>query len=160
MTEKNVMENSMNPRPKTRKKIHWKSVLLGLAILCCGMVIGVGITLHVGHSMILHTLNPGDRMASHITRKIDRKLDLTDEQKAEVEKIVTHRVSEFRNILDTMYPDIKKQITSMHQEVAGILTEKQRVKWEKHTRKIQRKLEQHKPKGTGPDKPDQPSGIE
>jgi adenylate kinase family enzyme len=77
-------------------------------------------------------------MAERITKHIDRDLDLTDEQRAQVAKIVARRVLAFRSILIDAYPRIKEQFQLLHDEVAPILTEEKKLKWEKHYEKMQK----------------------
>ncbi len=136
--EKEIKESPVNTPPQTRKKNRWKSVLLGLVILFCGMVIGAGITFHAGNVMMFRAISPGGEMAERVTKHIDRDLDLTDEQRSQVAKIVAHRVSAFKNILIDAYARIKEEFESLHDEVAPILTEEQKLKWEKHYKKIQK----------------------
>jgi hypothetical protein len=130
--EKESKESPVNPPPQAPKKRRWKLVLFGLIILFCGMVIGAGITFHVGSIMIFHAMSPGDEMAERITKRIDRDLDLTDEQRSQVAEIVARRVSAFKDILTGVYPRIKEQFALLHDEIAPILTEEQKLKWEKH----------------------------
>lgn len=141
MKEKETQDHPANAPPKKRR---WKVILLGLVILFCGMIIGGGLTLHIGHLMIFHALNPGDEMASHISRRIDRKLDLTETQRSQVNQIVDRRVAAFKEILNEAYPQIQEQIQLMHDEVDRVLTEKQKVKWEEHIDNMKRRLERHK----------------
>lgn len=136
--EKELKECSVNTPSQTLKKKSWKSVLLGLVILFCGMVIGAGITFHAGHVMMFHAISPDGEMAERITKRIDSAIDLTDEQRSQVEKIVAHRVSAFKNILIDIYPRIKEQFKFLHDEVAPILTEEQKLKWENHSIKMQK----------------------
>ncbi|MBI4596008.1 MAG: hypothetical protein HY730_06475 [Candidatus Tectomicrobia bacterium] len=136
--EKEIKEIPVNTPSQTPKKSRWKLVLLGLVILFCGMVIGAGITFHVGHVMIFHAISPNGEMAGRITKQIDRDLNLTDEQRSQVDKIVAHRVSAFGSILIEAYPKIKEQFELLHDEVAPILTEEQKLKWEKHYEKMQK----------------------
>jgi len=135
---KELKESSANTPPQTPKKRGWKLVLLGLVILFCGMVIGAGITFHVGNVMMFHAITPGDEIAERVTKRIDRDLDLTDEQRPQVSEIVAHRVSAFKNILLDAYTRIKAQFELLHDEVAPILSEEQKLKWEKHYKKMQK----------------------
>ena len=130
-------ESPLNPPTQTPKKRRWKLVLLGLIILFCGMIIGAGITFHIGNVMILHVLGPGDEMADRITKRIDRNLDLTDKQRSQVAEIVARRVSAFKRILFDVYPKVKEQFALLHDEIAPILTEEQKRKWEKHYERMQ-----------------------
>ncbi len=133
-------EIRVNTPPQAPKKRRWKLALWGLVILLCGMVIGAGITLHVGGFMIFRAMTPDGKTAEHITKRIDRDLDLTDQQKSQVSQIVAHRVSAFKSILIEDYPRIKEQFELMHTEVASLLTEEQKLKWEKHYKKVQKVL--------------------
>jgi len=136
--ENEIKEIPVNTPSQTPKKSRWKLVLSGLVILFCGMVIGAGITFHAGHVMMFRTISPNGDMAERVTKHIDRDLDLTDEQRPQVAKIVTHRVSTFKNILIDAYAGIKEQFELLHDEVAPILTEEQKLKWEKHYERTQK----------------------
>ncbi len=124
--------------PQAPKKRRWKLAVWGFVILLCGMVMGAGITLHAGSFLIFRAMSPDGKMAEHITKRIDRDLHLTDEQKSQVSKVVDHRVSEFKSILLDVYPRIKEQFELMHVEVAPLLNEEQKSKWEKHYKKVQK----------------------
>jgi hypothetical protein len=136
--EKEKKENPVNTPSQTPKKRPWKSVLLGLVILFCGMVIGAGITFHAGPVMMFHAIRPGDEIAERVTKRIDRDLDLTDEQRSQVAKIVAHRISVFKSILTDAYTRIKEQFELLHDEVVPILSAEQKLKWEKHYKKMQK----------------------
>jgi hypothetical protein len=136
--EKEIKESPVNTPSQTPKKSRWRWVLLGLAILFCGMVIGAGVTFHAGHVIMFRAISPGGNMAERVTKRIDRDLDLTDEQRAHVSKIVTHRVSTFKTILIDAYAGIKEQLELLHDEVVPILTEEQKLKWERRYKKMQK----------------------
>ena len=136
--EKEIKESPVNTPSQTPKRNRWKLVLLGLVILFCGMVLGAGITFHAGHVMMFRVISPSGKMAERVTKHIDRDLGLTDEQRSQVAGIVAHRVSAFKNILIDTYPRIKEQFELLHDEVAPILTEEQKLKWEKHYKKLEK----------------------
>lgn len=123
----------------------FKSFLLGVLILFFGMVIGAAATLFVGHQMLSKALQPGHEMATHLTRGIERKLDLNDAQKIQVRKIVDARVAAFRGILGDVYPKILGQFELLHTEVGQLLTEEQKIKWEAHYEKIRENVLSHMP---------------
>lgn len=135
---KEIKEIPVNTPSQTPKKGRWKLVLWGLVILFCGMVIGAGITFQAGHVMMFRAISRSGDMAERVTKHIDRDLDLTDEQRSQVAKIVAHRVSTFRNILIDAYAGIEEQFQLLHDEVAPILTEEQKLKWEKHYERTQK----------------------
>jgi hypothetical protein len=136
--EKERKETQVSAPPQAQKRIRWKMVLLGVVILLCGMVIGAGITFHVGNVMIFRAMSPGSGMGEHITKRINRDLRLTDEQRSQVAKIVAHRVAAVKSILMDAYPRIKDQFELFHDEVTPLLTEEQRLKWERHYQKMQK----------------------
>ncbi len=138
--EKESKESPVNPPPQAPKKRRWKLVLLGLIILFCGTVIGAGITFHMGSVMIFHAMSRGDEMAERIAKRIDRDLSLTEAQRSQVAEIVARRVSAFKRILTEIYPRIKEQFTLLHDEIAPILTEEQKLKWEKHYQRMQKMI--------------------
>ena len=135
---KEVKEIPVNTPSQIPKKSRWKSVLLGLLILFCGMVIGAGITFHGGHVMMFRAISRSGDMAERVTKHIDRDLELRDEQRSQVAKIVAHRISMSKNILIDAYARIEEEFELLHDEVAPILTEEQKLKWEKHYKKIQK----------------------
>ncbi len=136
--EKEIKESAVNTPSRPPKKRRWKLLLLGLVILICGMVIGAGITFHAGHVLMFRAVSPGGEMAERVTRHINRDLDLTPEQRSQVAKIVAHRVSAFKDIFMDAYTRLKQQFELLHDEVAPVLSEEQKVKWEKHYNKMQK----------------------
>ncbi len=92
--------------------------LWGLVILFGGMVIGAGITFHAGQAIIFRAITPSDEMALRVTEHIARDLGLTDEQRPQVAKIVTRRVSAFKSIFMDAFPGIKEQFELLRDEVA------------------------------------------
>jgi hypothetical protein len=140
--EKESRESSVNLPSQAPKKRRWKLVLLGLIILFCGMVIGAGITFHMGSVMIFRAMGPGDGMAERIAKRIDRDLGLTEAQRTQVAEIVARRVSAFKRLLTEIYPRIKGQVTLLHDEIAPILTEEQKLKWAKHCKRMQEVITQ------------------
>ena len=136
--KKEIKANPADTQAQTPKKGRWKLILLGLVILFCGMIIGAGITFQAGHVMMFRAIRPGGGMAERVTKHIDRDLHLTDEQRAQVARIVSHRVSAFKGILMDAYVRTKEEFELLHDEVVPLLTEEQKPKWEKHFKKMQR----------------------
>jgi RNA 3'-terminal phosphate cyclase len=136
--EKEFKEKSANTSSQSSKKRSWKLVLLGMVILFCGMVIGSGITFHLGNVMMFHAVSPGGEMAERVMKRIDRRLDLTDSQRARVSEIVAHRVSVFKSIFMDSHIRIKEQFELLHDEIAQVLSKEQKLKWEKHYKKMQK----------------------
>ncbi|MEW6379337.1 MAG: hypothetical protein AB1611_06995 [bacterium] len=100
---------------------------------------------YMGHAMLFQALHSGNKMAEHITRRIAWKVDLTPQQRKQVEIIVRTGVAGFREIIDSVYLQVEEQFELLHQEVNSLLTEEQKVKWEKHYKKMKDKLNRHRP---------------
>jgi LPS O-antigen subunit length determinant protein (WzzB/FepE family) len=128
------------PSPPVARKGRYKSALLGVLILFFGMVIGAGVVLYAGHKVLYKALHPGHEMAEHLTRRIDRKLDLTDAQETQVRKIVNLRVAAFRGVLVEAYPEILEQFDLLRTDVEQLLTEEQAVKWKAHYQNIRKRI--------------------
>jgi hypothetical protein len=128
----------VNTPSRSLRRGRWKLVLLGLVILFCGIIIGAGITFRVGHVMIFRAASPRGDLAERLTKRIDRDLHLTDEQRAQVAQIVALRVGAFKGILTEAYVRTKEEFELFHDEVVPILTEEQKLKWEKGYKKIQK----------------------
>jgi hypothetical protein len=91
-----------------------------------------------GHVMTFYARSPAGEMAERITKRIDRELDLTDEQRSQVAKIVAQRVFAFKNTFNDAYFRIKEEFELLHDEVAPILSDEQKLKWEKRYKKMQK----------------------
>jgi hypothetical protein len=117
----------------------WRAWLPGAAILFCGIIIGAVGTLVFKHRAVAHLrgLSPaqvGERLGS----RVQDKLDLTDEQAARVQDIITRRVGNLRAIRDEAIPRFVEQWILLKQEVDAELDgEEQRVEWRRRTDRVE-----------------------
>jgi Spy/CpxP family protein refolding chaperone len=72
-------------------------------------------------------------VSARIVRAMDRELDLTDAQRADVEKILAARQSRIERVWKDLRPQIRAEIDRTNREIEAVLTEEQKPKFRKLT---------------------------
>lgn len=126
----------VEPRSSS-KKGRWRLLLAGVVILVCGIVIGSGLTIIVVRKMIINSMRHPERIPNRITRRMKRKLDLTDEQAQRVKETVARYMHQLERIRKESRPRVYRQLEMLKEEVAKILNEKQRKVWRKRFKKLE-----------------------
>ncbi|MFP4026965.1 MAG: hypothetical protein ACLFWL_04175 [Candidatus Brocadiia bacterium] len=86
-TEK--IETEEHNARKPRKKRRWlRSVLVGAAILVCGMVIGVCLALGIVRNRVIELIHHPEKRTEVMVRRLDRKLNLSDQQQDDVREVL------------------------------------------------------------------------
>ena len=124
--------------PKKRRR--WLKVVLGLIILLCGFVLGVGTTLVVSKHRIFRIMHDSDHVANEITWRLSWWLNLSDEQKITVKQILTKRHKALQKIFIKTWPQVDHQLNLVEQEVSKVLNPKQAAKWQKKFRKMRKRI--------------------
>lgn len=124
--------------PAPQKGRRWKLVFFGIIILLCGVVIGAGSTAIFRHKMLVHGMQRHDRMHGRAATHMKKRLNLSDEQAKEVEKILDNRMGAVRMIWREAYTDSRGQITLMKEEMSKVLTEEQAQKLRRRFRRYER----------------------
>jgi len=121
--------NQAHPVPpaaaKTRRNLRLKVVLLGLAILLSGVVIGAGGMLFWGRELILKRLQhvrPGPEM---ICQRLEKTLGLNSGQKVEVERILKEYFPRIREIRQRKDQLTHEAFRAMHREIFAVLDPRQ-----------------------------------
>lgn len=128
MTDSNT--DNFTPQTKRMRRVRlWAIALLGLILFIAGGAVGGGTsTIIILNSLHHKTYN--SRWATHkITMRLQRRLDLTRAQTNKINHIVEthqHNIKEFRH---SAHQNIETQLQQMRDEIAQVLTEKQRKKW-------------------------------
>lgn len=129
------------PKPKRGKL---RPLLLSFLIFFCGMIVGGGLVTGVfGH--FIHSSKYPEKIVNHIIGKIDRRLDLDDEQLAQVERIINERNRNLQNIRKTIGPQIQNEILTAHRQIRAVLNPEQQKKWDKWFNKIRRRWKKRLP---------------
>ncbi|HEU5162757.1 MAG TPA: hypothetical protein VFV54_06410 [Thermoanaerobaculia bacterium] len=74
-------------------------------------------------------------MARHLVRRIDRELDLTDAQEAEVARILETHTGRMKGRMGAMHRELHGEMEAAHREIAVVLTPEQREELERLRRR-------------------------
>lgn len=123
-----------------------KSVLSGLVILAAGAAIGASL-------MFLHLSNAEDRygrepeiFAEHMLRQLGRELNLTPQQRRQLDPILRQHHKTLSDIRAGVRPQIVRQLEQLDADIAAVLTVEQAQIWQQKIRR----LEEHFPTFRGP----------
>jgi septal ring factor EnvC (AmiA/AmiB activator) len=134
-------ERKTSPSATTARRTgrHWTwSVLIGAAILVCGIIIGVCLTLIVVRNRVIELIQHPEKRTEAMVARLDRALDLRDEQRAEIRDILQRHRSEFNEIRREVGPRVKNQIEALDRDISEVLTDEQRQKWDRYLKRLRR----------------------
>ena len=114
---------------KRRRRPRLRMVLFSLALVLCGMIIGSGLTAHFIWSHVHDAFSNPEKVSERITHHLTRRLELTEEQSAQVGAIVTTRHQNLYNIREDTAPLIHDELEAMGDEIEAILTPEQSEEW-------------------------------
>lgn len=124
---------SQSAPPPAPRRWPWRQVLLGVAILACGVAIGAGgatiITKKATRERILQTWRNPRGTQGMMARRIEKELHLSPEQAKQVQDIVSRRMGAVREIMEENRPQVYEQFDLMKEEVAEVLDENQAREW-------------------------------
>ena len=121
-------ENSPLVRPRRR----WvRTFLLALVIFVSGAVVGGGLTFKVTTTGFKRFFQSPETVAERITRRMDKTLDLTDDQVLRVRQIILERQMVFYSLRKEVQPRLEAEIENTRRELNAVLTPEQARKWEK-----------------------------
>lgn len=118
---------SMAPASGRRR---WISFLLTLVIFASGVLIGAAGAAGFIRREILQVLRDPAGAPARITQRLKRRLALTDAQTARVQGILESRQQSLQSIRATIQPEVMKELFLAKSEVAEVLDERQRERWE------------------------------
>jgi hypothetical protein len=117
------------PPPVGRRR--WLTILLALVIFVAGVASGAALTVHYAVSRLQFAIHHPEVAPTRIATTLQRRLNLDNVQRADVEKIIAKHQVEIAAIRRKFQPEIIEQLDSVRDEVAGVLREPQREKWTK-----------------------------
>ena len=104
----------------------WIASVLVLAAFLAGILVGILGT----HLVMRGGRHIPPRAAHFLAERLDRRLDLTDEQEKKIEEVIARRHARMNAIWESARPRIHDEIEATNNEIASILTPEQRVKFE------------------------------
>jgi hypothetical protein len=105
--------------------------LLALVIFISGVVIGGGLTFKVIATGFKRFFQSPETVAERITHRMDKTLDLTDDQVVRVRQIILERQKAFHSLRKEVQPKVEAEMENTRRELSAVLTPEQARKWER-----------------------------
>jgi hypothetical protein len=112
--------------PKPRK---WRTLLLGVVILLCGMLIGSGATVVILHRVVIQAIHNPEQVPARIAKRIGRKLKLTQDQTSRIRAILLDRQKALLAIRREVYPRVDRELQEAKEQVAATLDPAKAKAW-------------------------------
>jgi hypothetical protein len=116
-----------------------KTALFSLVIFLSGVVVGGGLTLHILWKRLVVDAHRPEVVASRITNRMTRRLDLTPEQREKVAEIIKKRQEHFQRIRRRVRPRVWAELEGARQEINGVLTPEQAEKFNRHFEHVKKR---------------------
>jgi Spy/CpxP family protein refolding chaperone len=109
-----------------------KTVVIAALALVVTFIAGFVVGAAVDHLLFahFHRRNPPPIVAKAILHRLDRKLDLTDQQRDQVEAILKRRHERIHQLMETSRTPIHDEIEAANVEIERVLTPEQREKFQ------------------------------
>lgn len=109
-----------------------KTTVVAILVVALTFIAGVMVGVFASHMMILRgghgaALFPTTAMVN----RLDRRLDLTDAQRAQVEQIIRRRHARIDGLWSDLRPRMRAEVDQANAEIARILTPEQRAKFDR-----------------------------
>ena len=116
-------------------KTKWMAAVVVLVAFASGILVGVA----GSHLLRSHRPRHIPKRAAHfMVERLDRRLDLSDEQEKKIEAIIARRHERMEQIWSSAHPRIEAEIEATNKEISSILTPDQRVKFEEIKMRVSR----------------------
>ena len=111
-----------------------KPVLLLVLVFLAGLAVGVVGTRLVVRQMVRTAIERPDRVRLMLERRLDRRLNLTADQQAQVHDILTNAQAQIQDLRREFRPQLGRVVMQANREITAILTPGQRVRFERMKR--------------------------
>jgi Spy/CpxP family protein refolding chaperone len=118
------------PAPRTATK----SIVIAIVIVIVAFVSGAASGIFLEHLHLLgrgHRGGPPGMMPHLMVRHLERRLDLTTEQRREVEAILKRHHDRIFQLTESVRPQVRQEIEAANREIEAVLTPEQRERFEK-----------------------------
>jgi hypothetical protein len=119
-----------------RRRRRWLRWLLWSIVFGSGFVAGIGLTLIGVRKGMLEAVQHPETMPKKVAQRLRRPLQLSDEQMRRIEQIVAERQQALLQIRIRVQPDVDAELDVIQREIAQVLDEQQRTKWEQLFRQL------------------------
>ncbi len=113
--------------PRSRTSTTLLAIVALLATFCVGVLVGVA----ADRVFIMRGMHrPAGRSAEFMTKRLDRRLDLSPQQERQVAAIIERGQQRMFRVWGNVHPQIRQEIERTNAEIAQILTPEQRAKFD------------------------------
>ena len=111
-------------------------ILMGTAILVCGMLIGGAVTSRIAWKRFIDRTRSQDRITERIAGRLDRDLDLSDDQARRIRDIIHRHQKNLRDLHLQVKPQVEEELDQMKCEVDSVLTPEQVRQWNRRFQRM------------------------
>lgn len=108
-----------------------KTKLVAVALIALTFLAGMAAGVFAAHMHILRGGPGAARFPHAMVNRLDRRLDLTDAQRKQVEEIVNRRHANIHAVWKGVRPRVRAEVEAANEEIARVLTPEQRARFEK-----------------------------
>ena len=109
-----------------------KTTIVAIVVVLLTFIAGVMVGVFASHMIILRGAHGAALFPTKaMVNRLDRRLDLTDAQRAQVEQIIRRSHARIDGIWDDVHPRIHAELEQANKEISRILTPEQRAKFER-----------------------------
>jgi Spy/CpxP family protein refolding chaperone len=109
-----------------------KTTIVAVIVVVLTFTAGAAVGVFASHMMILRGGHGAPLFpARAMVHRLDRRLDLTDAQRAQVEQIILRRHANIDKMWSDMRPRMRVEIEQTNAEISRILTPEQRRKFDR-----------------------------
>lgn len=109
-----------------------KTTIVALLVVLLTFTAGVMVGVFASHMMILRGGHGAPLFpARAMVNRLDRRLDLTDAQRAKVEQIIRRSHANIDGMWNDLRPRMRTEVDKANAEISAILTPEQRAKFER-----------------------------
>jgi len=109
-----------------------KTTIVAILVVVLTFTAGVVVGVFTSHVMILRGGHGAEMFPTRaLVNRLDRRLDLSDAQRAQVEEIIRRRHARIAELRTGMTPRIHAEVQAANDEITRVLTPEQRKKFER-----------------------------
>lgn len=131
--------SDLTPAPRAASRVKWLAAVIVLAAFGAGLVTGFvadRIVLFHHDSRIAPAMLR--TLVERIAKRLDRRLDLTPQQSAQVRDILHRHQQNVERLWSTTRPQVDREIDGANAEIRAILTSEQQEKFDRLRMRIPR----------------------
>jgi hypothetical protein len=106
------------------------TLVMVLVIFVAGILVGAGMTVAVVVRNVQYAIKNPAIVPERAAKRLQRSLNLDERQAADVRKILFELQARLQQIRSRVYPDVQTAIQESRGEIAEVLTDEQRIRWE------------------------------